>query len=162
MLLLTILWSPLANGPAPSSELSPGSRRCRLNSDKDADTAVRSHTHHSVARPDLVTHSTVIHNVKQASLVTSWHACGGTGERRRYSSSAGGRTQPPPGRFVFGRLVVLSGQVQKISPLPGFKPQTVHTAASRYTDWAMTAAKECFVEERHNCKIWKRKFKTVT
>ena len=29
-----------------------------------------------------------------------------------------------------------SGQVRKISPLPGFDPRPVQPAASRYTDWA--------------------------
>jgi hypothetical protein len=29
-----------------------------------------------------------------------------------------------------------SGQVQKISPPPGFNPRTVQLVASRYTDWA--------------------------
>ena len=30
----------------------------------------------------------------------------------------------------------LSGQVRKISPLPGFDPRTVQLVASHYTDWA--------------------------
>ena len=33
-----------------------------------------------------------------------------------------------------------SGLVRKISPLPGFDPQTVQPVASRYTDWAIAAA----------------------
>ena len=69
--LLTVLWSPPASGPAPSSELSPGSRRCRLNNDTGEGTAVRSHTHHLVARPDLVTYVTVIHKVQGVLWVTS-------------------------------------------------------------------------------------------
>ena len=32
-----------------------------------------------------------------------------------------------------------SGQVQKISPLPGFDPQTAQPVASRYTDYAIPA-----------------------
>jgi hypothetical protein len=32
-----------------------------------------------------------------------------------------------------------SGQVLKISPPPGFDPQTVQPAASRYTDYAIPA-----------------------
>jgi hypothetical protein len=30
-----------------------------------------------------------------------------------------------------------SGRVRKISPPPGFDPQTVQLVASRYTDWAI-------------------------
>jgi hypothetical protein len=33
----------------------------------------------------------------------------------------------------------LSGRVRKISPPPGFDPQTVQPVASRYTDWAIPA-----------------------
>jgi hypothetical protein len=36
----------------------------------------------------------------------------------------------PPGRF---------GRVRKISPPPGFDPQTVQLIASRYTDYAIPA-----------------------
>jgi hypothetical protein len=32
-----------------------------------------------------------------------------------------------------------SGQVPKISPLPGFDPRTVQPVASRYTDYAIPA-----------------------
>ena len=32
-----------------------------------------------------------------------------------------------------------TGQVQKISPPPGFDPRTVQPVASRYTDWAIAA-----------------------
>ena len=101
-ILLTVLWSPPASGLAPSSELSPGSRRFRLNNGRGAGTEVRSHTHHSVARPNLVTHSTVIHNVQLVLWVTSWHGYGFTGGRQRYRSSAGGRSQPLTGRFTCG------------------------------------------------------------
>jgi hypothetical protein len=34
------------------------------------------------------------------------------------------------------------GRVRKISPLPGFDPQTVQPVASRYTDWAIQAHSE--------------------
>jgi len=34
-----------------------------------------------------------------------------------------------------------SGQVWKISPLPGFDPQTIQPVASRYTDYAILAHK---------------------
>jgi hypothetical protein len=34
-----------------------------------------------------------------------------------------------------------SGRVRKISPLPGFDPQTVQPVASRYTDYAIPANK---------------------
>jgi hypothetical protein len=33
----------------------------------------------------------------------------------------------------------LSGRLRKISPPPGFDPQTVQPVASRYTDWAISA-----------------------
>ena len=32
-----------------------------------------------------------------------------------------------------------SGQLRKISPLPGFDPRTVQPVASRYTDYAIPA-----------------------
>jgi hypothetical protein len=47
-----------------------------------------------------------------------------------------GKTQDP----LYGRLVGLQGQswqVRKISPPPGFDPQTVQPVASRYTDYAI-------------------------
>ena len=34
-----------------------------------------------------------------------------------------------------------SGRVRKISPPSGFDPRTVHPVASRYTVWAILAAK---------------------
>ena len=48
----------------------------------------------------------------------------------------------PPGKTrypLYGRLggpQGQSGQVRKISPLPGFDPQTVQPVASHYADWA--------------------------
>ena len=36
-----------------------------------------------------------------------------------------------------GGLQGLSGRVRKISPPPGFDPQTVNPVASRYTNWAI-------------------------
>ena len=38
-----------------------------------------------------------------------------------------------------GRPQNRSGRVRKISPPPGFNPRTVHSVASRYTDWAIPA-----------------------
>jgi hypothetical protein len=35
-----------------------------------------------------------------------------------------------------------SGRVRKISPPTGFDPRTVHPVASRYTDWAIAAARD--------------------
>ena len=81
---------------------------------------------------------------------------GGTAPRQVAGHSHSPAALPP------GELVVRSGQVRKISPLPGFNPQGVHPTASRYTDWAIPAAKECFVEDKPNVNTWKRKFnKTV-
>ena len=51
----------------------------------------------------------------------------------------------PPGKTrypLYRRLGVhhgWSGRVQKISPPPGFDPQTVQPVASSYTDWAIPA-----------------------
>ena len=38
-----------------------------------------------------------------------------------------------------GGLQARSGQMQKISPKPGFDHRTVQPVASRYTDWAIPA-----------------------
>jgi hypothetical protein len=57
---------------------------------------------------------------------------------------------PRPSRFTQGKTRYplyrslggpqgQSGQVQKISPPPGFDPWTVQLIASRYTDWAIPA-----------------------
>jgi hypothetical protein len=49
--------------------------------------------------------------------------------------STPGKDQVPivqEARWAQGR----SGQVRKISPLPGFDPRTVQPVVSRYTDWA--------------------------
>ena len=59
----------------------------------------------------------------------------------------------PPGKTLYPLYRKLggphgrSGRVRKISPLPGFDPQTVHSVASRYTDWAIAAHPELFVLE---------------
>jgi hypothetical protein len=37
-----------------------------------------------------------------------------------------------------------SGQVRKISPLPGFDPQTVQPIGSRYTDYTIQATEDKF------------------
>ena len=60
--------------------------------------------------------------------------------RQRHSPAA-----LPPGKTrypLYTRLSGpqgLSGRVWKISPPPGFDPQTVQPVASRYTDWANPA-----------------------
>jgi hypothetical protein len=51
----------------------------------------------------------------------------------------------PPGntRYLLymrlGRTQSRSGQVQKISPPPGYDPRIAQPAASRFTDWAIPA-----------------------
>jgi hypothetical protein len=51
----------------------------------------------------------------------------------------------PPGKTRYPLYRTLNGpqgrygRVQKISPPPGFDPQTVQPVASRYTDWALPA-----------------------
>ena len=52
----------------------------------------------------------------------------GNATHRRYPSY--GTLGGPQGR---------SGQVRKISPLPGLDPRTAQFEASRYTDWAIPA-----------------------
>ena len=49
-----------------------------------------------------------------------------------------GKTQYPLYRRL-GRPQGRSGQVQKISPTPGFDPRAVQPVASRYTDCAIPA-----------------------
>ena len=49
-----------------------------------------------------------------------------------------GKTLYPLYRRLFGPPV-LSGQVHKISPPPGFDPRTVQPVASRYTNWTIPA-----------------------
>ena len=49
-----------------------------------------------------------------------------------------GKTQYPLYRGLGGPQG-RSGQVRKISPLPGLYPRTVQPVASRYTDWAIPA-----------------------
>ena len=41
-----------------------------------------------------------------------------------------------------------SGQVRKISPLPGFDPRTVQPVASRYTDYATRPTAKYLGEEK--------------
>ena len=59
----------------------------------------------------------------------------------------------PPGKTRYplyrrlGGLQGRSGQVQKISPPPGFDPRTVLPVASRYTDWAIPAKVTTFIDE---------------
>ena len=53
----------------------------------------------------------------------------------------------PPGKARYPKYRRLggpqgrSGRVGKISPPSGFDPRTVQSEASRYTDWAIAAAK---------------------
>ena len=53
----------------------------------------------------------------------------------------------PPGmtRYPFYRSLGgpqgRPGRVRKISPPPGFDPRTIQLIASRYTDWAIPAAR---------------------
>jgi hypothetical protein len=49
---------------------------------------------------------------------------------------------------IVGGLQRRSGQVQKISPPPGFYPRTILPVASRYIDWAIPAPllRQCPVE----------------
>ena len=74
----------------------------------------------------------------------------------------GGWSTPRPGRFTrgktryplyrrLGRPQGRSGLVRKISPTPGFDPRTVQPVASRYTDWAIPAAKrnECSLKKQN-------------
>lgn len=58
-------------------------------------------------------------------------------------------TPPPPGHFTPWKGLIVpcregweghSGRMQKISPLLGFKPQTVQSVASRCTDYAIVTA----------------------
>ena len=61
---------------------------------------------------------------------------GGEGSASRPGRSLPpGKTQYPLYRSLGGPQS-RSGQVQKISSLPGFDPRTVQPVASRYTDWA--------------------------
>jgi len=74
----------------------------------------------------------------------------------------GGMSTPRPGRFNPGEEAQYplyrrlggpqgqSGQVQKISPQPGFDPWTVQPVASRYTDWAIPA------------HVWESAWKLIT
>jgi hypothetical protein len=64
------------------------------------------------------------------------------GTRRGEGSASHLGRSLPPGKtryLLYGRLGGTqgqSGQVQKISPPPGFDPRTVQPVASRYTDYA--------------------------
>jgi len=60
--------------------------------------------------------------------------------RFRWSASRPSRNLPPgktwyPLYSMLGGPQVRSGQVRKISPPPGFDPQTVQPIGSRYTDY---------------------------
>jgi len=59
---------------------------------------------------------------------------GVSGQRHALTALLSGKTRYP----LYGRLVGPqgpSGQVQKISPSPGFDPRTVQPVASRYIDY---------------------------
>jgi hypothetical protein len=51
-----------------------------------------------------------------------------------------------------GRTQGRSGWVRKISPPPGFDPQSVQPIASHYTDWAIAAQSQWF--NPYNTTIW--------
>jgi len=83
----------------------------------------------------------------------------------------GGWSTPRPGRSNPGKEPVhilqeaggpqsRSEQVRKISPPPGFDPRTVQPVASRYTDWAITAAAGYaeITNDRHTYQSWKTDF----
>jgi hypothetical protein len=60
------------------------------------------------------------------------------GQRRAQAALPPGKSRYP----LYSRLGVSQsrfGQVRRISPLPGFDPQTVQAVASRYTVWAISA-----------------------
>jgi hypothetical protein len=70
------------------------------------------------------------------------------------SASRPGRSLPPgktryPLYRRLGGPQGQSGQVQKISPPPGFDPRTVQPVASRYTDWATRPT-----EHLYRCFKW--------
>jgi len=60
------------------------------------------------------------------------------GQRHAPAALPPGKTRYPLYRRLGGPHG-RSGQVRKISPPPGFDPQTVQPVASRYNDWAMPA-----------------------
>ena len=60
------------------------------------------------------------------------------GQRHAPSALPPGKTQYLLSRGLGGPQS-RSGQMRKISPLPGFDPRTVQPVASRYTDWATPA-----------------------
>jgi hypothetical protein len=60
------------------------------------------------------------------------------GQRHAKAALPPGMTRCPLYRRL-GRPQGRSGLVLKISPPPGFDPQTAQPIASRYTDWAIVA-----------------------
>ena len=74
-------------------------------------------------------------------------------QRQRLDGGMGGQQHTPaaslPGKTRYplnSRLGVPQGRserVRKISRLPGFDSWIVHSVASRYTDWAISAASSC-------------------
>ena len=60
------------------------------------------------------------------------------GQRHGPANLPPGNTQYPLYRRL-GGLHGRSGRVRKISTPPGFDPRIVHTVASRYTDYAISA-----------------------
>jgi hypothetical protein len=71
-------------------------------------------------------------------------------EGGEWSAARPGRTLPPGKTWypLYRRLggpQGRSGQVQKISPPPGFDPRTVQPVVSHYTDWATGTTKTFFV-----------------
>ena len=63
----------------------------------------------------------------------------GVGGQRHASAALPPRKNRYPLYRRLGGPQDRSGQVRKISPLPGLDPRTVQPVASRYTDWAIPA-----------------------
>ena len=61
---------------------------------------------------------------------------GGGGQRHAQAALSPGKSRYPLYRRL-GEPQGRSGQVRKISPLPGFDPRTAHPVASLYTDCAV-------------------------
>jgi hypothetical protein len=75
------------------------------------------------------------------------------GQRHALAASPPGKTRHSLHRRLGGHQGQ-SGRVQKISPLPGFDPQTVQPVGSRYTDcavpapWRLNTQAKCFQPKR--------------
>ena len=73
------------------------------------------------------------------------------GTRRGEGSASRPGRSLPPGKTRYplyrrlGGPQGQSGQIRKISPPPGFDSRTVHSVASRYTDWATWPSFNCWL-----------------